>query len=300
VTGSAISRLNRLVVVTGASSGIGRACALRLRASGFMVFAGVRRESDADSLREEAGETIEPLLVDVRDRQSLAKAAERVGATLETLPDGSWELGLVNNAGETFTGPLEFLPLDDLRSQLEVNVVGQLSSTQAFLPLMRRSRGRIVFVGSMFGRFAAPFIGPYCASKFSLEGLADALRMELGPWRIPVSVVEPGVVDTPIWEKYESYTGRLFARLPDEARLLYERRVVAAQRTATRSGERGMDPEKVAEVVACCLTSSAPKARYPVGYEARLAMMASRLLPARIFDRLTLARIGMRSGSNNC
>lgn len=289
--------LRRIAVVTGASSGIGLACATQLNSLGFQVFAGVRRESDADALRERACSALQPLFLDVGDSRSLTEAAGQVAKRIDELPAASWELCLVNNAGATFTGPLEFLDLDDLRAQLEVNLIGQLGATQTFLPLMRRGKGRIVFVGSMFGRFAAPFIGPYCASKFALKGLADSLRMELGPWRIPVSVVEAGVVNTPIWNKYDAHTERLLERISDEARALYEEQISNARRTATRSGRGGMPPEKVARVIGKCLTAPKPKTNYTVGLDSRLGILGSRLLPARLLDRLTLLRMGTSTRS---
>lgn len=278
------------VVVTGASSGIGRACAMSLSEAGFMVFAGVRCREDAESLR---GSGVEPVLLDVCDRGSLEEAARFVGQYTARPGDPSKEVCLVNNAGISLTGPLELLPLEDLRRQLEVNLVGSLSATQAFLPLMRRSGGRVVFIGSMFGRLPVPFVGPYCASKFALEGLSGSLRLELKPWGIPVSVVEPGVVNTPIWDKYDDFTDRLLSQLPEAGRRLYERRLSAARSFALESGKAGIPPGRVGKTVVRCLTSSRPRTHYPVGLEARLSAAGSRLLPPWLLDRLTLARIRM-------
>lgn len=301
--------------MSGASSGIGRACAVELSERGFEVFAGVRRESDADSLRREiegkAHVQLTPVYLDVADENSLQAAAREAAASLTGSKGFPCEVSLVCNAGVSFTGPLEFVELEDLRSQLEVNLVGQLATVQAFLPLMRGGRGRgdvggqsrgeasgrIVFVGSMFGRFGVPFNGPYCASKFALEGMAESLRMELEPWGIPVSVVEAGATRTPIWEKYEADAGRLFDRLPGQARLLYERRAAAARQAARRAVDAdrraGLSPETVAGAVRRCLESSAPAARLPVGMDARLGMLASSLLPRRLFEWLILRRLGI-------
>src|SRR3954471_14417569 len=168
------------VVITGASTGIGATCAAHLSSLGFRVFAGVRKPEDAERARE-AGH--EPLTIDVTDPESIRSAVEQVGdAPLS---------GLVNNAGIAVAGPLEFIPIDEFRRQLDVNVVGQVAVTQAFLPALRRSRGRVVFVGSIAGRSALPFLGAYAASKFAVEAVTDALRVELRPWGIDVAVVEP-------------------------------------------------------------------------------------------------------------
>jgi NAD(P)-dependent dehydrogenase (short-subunit alcohol dehydrogenase family) len=176
--------LIRTAVVTGASSGIGQACAVRLARAGWRVLAGVRREGDAPDGTEE-------LLLDVTDPEQIRGAAERVD-----------ELhGLVNNAGIALGSPLELVPVDQLRHQLEVNLVGQVAVTQALLPALRRAKGRIVFMGSIAGRSALPFLAPYAASKHALEAVADSLRLELKPFGIPVSIVEPGSIRTAIWSR---------------------------------------------------------------------------------------------------
>ena len=173
------------VVVTGASSGIGRACALHLAALGLQVFAGVRRAEDGAALQAASSARLTPMLLDVADETSIRAATDTITAAV-----GEAGLaGLVNNAGIGVAGPLEFLPLAEFRTQLEVNVTGQLAVTQALLPLLRQGRGRIVNMGSIGGRIAAPFVGPYSASKFALEALTDALRMELRPWGLHVAIV---------------------------------------------------------------------------------------------------------------
>jgi NAD(P)-dependent dehydrogenase (short-subunit alcohol dehydrogenase family) len=180
------------VVITGTSTGIGRATAVRLAGMGFRVFAGVRKPADADELAQTPG--ITPLIIDVTDPAIVSAAAETVASQT-----GSAGLrGLVNNAGITVPGPLEFLPLDDLRRQLEVNVIGPIAVTQAFLPLLRRGRGRIINIGSIGGKMSMPFLGAYHVSKFGMEALSDSLRQELRPWGIRVSLVEPGGVSTPL------------------------------------------------------------------------------------------------------
>jgi NAD(P)-dependent dehydrogenase (short-subunit alcohol dehydrogenase family) len=186
----------RSVLVTGASTGIGRATALRLDRSGWQVFAGVRKEADADSLQAEASERLRPVTLDVTDAGQIAAAAEAIAA--ET---GGGLDGLVNNAGVAVPGPLETVPLEDLRHQLEVNLVAYVAVTQAMLGEIRRAEGRVVFLSSIGGRIAFPFGGPYHASKFATEAIGDVFRQELRPWRLEVSIVEPGSIDTPIWER---------------------------------------------------------------------------------------------------
>ena len=189
----------RCVLVTGASSGIGEATALRLARAGWRVLAGVRASADAERLRAAAGERLEPVTIDVTEPATIAAAAEGLGD--EPLH------GLVNNAGTALAMPLEFLPLDQFRRQLEVNLVGQVAVTQAVLPNLRSARGRIVNVGSIAGRSSLPFLGAYAASKHGLEAVTDALRVELRPFGITVTIVEPGTIATPIWRK----GGELFA-----------------------------------------------------------------------------------------
>ncbi|MEK7693262.1 MAG: SDR family oxidoreductase, partial [Chloroflexota bacterium] len=186
----------RSVVITGASTGIGEACALHLDALGWRVFAGVRKGADGEALQRKASARLIPVRIDVTDQASIASACDAVAQEL-----GARGLdGLVNNAGIAVAAPLEFVPIDDLRRQLEINVIGQIAVTQAFLALIRTARGRIVNIGSVSGKLATPFTGPYSASKFAMEALTDALRIELRPWKIEVSIVEPGSIATPIWE----------------------------------------------------------------------------------------------------
>src|SRR5918911_1536240 len=201
------------VVITGTSSGIGRATALRLDAAGFDVLAGVRRQEDGERLRSEASDRLRPLIVDVTDADSIAAAARSVGEV---------ELaGLVNNAGQNSSGPIEFLPLDELRSHLEVNLVGQVAVTQAFLPAIRRGRGRIVNITSVGGRIVNPFLGSYHAAKWGLEAITAALRKELRPWGIRVVAIEPGSVDTEIWRKGTEQAREVMDGMPPEGRRLY-------------------------------------------------------------------------------
>jgi NAD(P)-dependent dehydrogenase (short-subunit alcohol dehydrogenase family) len=258
----------RIVVVTGASSGIGEACAVRLARDGWRVLAGVRRPGDAPDGTEE-------VLLDVTDAEQISAVA-----------DGLNELhGLVNNAGVAVAAPLEALPLDELRRQLEVNVLGQVAVTQALLPQLRRARGRIVFVGSIAGRSALPFLGAYAASKHALEAIADSLRVELAPWEIAVSVVEPATIRARIWSTAAATAEEIRARVPPETLALYRDRVDAFGRAAAAAGRRAEPAERVADAVEHALTAERPKTRYLVGRDAKLRAGIERL-PDRVRDRL--------------
>jgi len=262
----------RSVVVTGASSGIGRACAVRLVGAGWRVLGGVRTAQDAESLREQGVEALE---LDVTDASQIAAAADTVGARLD---------GLVDNAGIAIAAPLELVPLDELRHQLEVNVVGQVAVTQALLPALRRGRGRIVLMGSIGGRSALPFLGPYAASKHALEAVADALRVELRPWGIHVSIVEPASIATAIWHKGAERADELSRNVPPEGVALYADRVAAFRSIALARGP-GADPVAVAKAVEHALTASRPRARYLVGRDAHLRSWVERL-PTPLRDRV--------------
>ncbi len=280
------------VVVTGASTGIGRATALHLAELGFRVFAGVRREADAALLRESKLPGLEPLFLDVTDSAQIAAAAERVAAA--TGPAGI--AGLVNNAGIGVAGMLEFMPLEDLRRQFEVNVVGLVAVTQAFLPLVRRRSpdpGRIVHVGSSSGYLSAPLVGAYSASKFAVEAIADSMRLELAPWRILVSLVEPGAIDTPIFDKTNAEADARLAALPDEARRLYQPTIDAIRSSVAKRVGAASPPETVARAIAHALLAARPRTRYRVGFDAKLQWALATLLPARARDWVLARYLGL-------
>jgi NAD(P)-dependent dehydrogenase (short-subunit alcohol dehydrogenase family) len=268
----------RRLLVTGASSGIGEAAALRLARSGWHVFAGVRADADGERLRAAAGKhQLERVTIDVTEPATIAAVAEALrGEPLD---------GLVNNAGTALAMPLEFLPLDQLRRQLEVNLVGQVAVTQALLPNLRAARGRIVNVGSIAGRSSLPFLGAYAASKHALEAVTDALRVELRPFGIAVTVIEPGTIATPIWRKGGERFEELAAQLPAELGELYGSRMEAFRAAAAAAGRRAESVDKVAIVVERALTSERPKARYVVGRDARRRALVERL-PAGLRDRV--------------
>jgi NAD(P)-dependent dehydrogenase (short-subunit alcohol dehydrogenase family) len=269
-------------LVTGSSTGIGEACAQWLDRRGHVVFAGVRREADAERLKRASSERLRPIQIDVTDPSSIFRARQEVESA--TGADGL--AGLVNNAGVAVAGPLEYLPIEALRLQLEVNVVGQIAVTQAFLPLLRRGRGRVVLMGSIGGRFSTPFLGPYCASKFALEALADALRVELQPWRIHVAIVEPGSIATPIWNKSDGDTARALSGVAESVERDYGAAMAALRHAAAETGRRGLSPDVVAEVVEHALMASRPRTRYLVGRDARVRALLGMLLPDRLRDRL--------------
>jgi NAD(P)-dependent dehydrogenase (short-subunit alcohol dehydrogenase family) len=272
----------RSVVVTGASTGIGAATVADLVNRGFRVWAGVRGEDAAERLAGEYGERVRVLRFDVTDADAVAAAGKQVTA------DGPLR-GLVNNAGVALPGPLEFLPIAALREQLEVNLLGQLAVTQAMLPALRAAPGRIVMVGSIGGRIAAPMLGAYHVSKFGLVGLTDTLRAELAPWRIPVILVEPGAIATPIWSRGAANAERLQEQMPARARELYAAQLDKARKNAARSAQQGLRPQAVAAVIVRALIESRPRPRYLVGRDALAASVVARL-PFRLRYRLTAAR----------
>jgi NAD(P)-dependent dehydrogenase (short-subunit alcohol dehydrogenase family) len=276
----------RSVLLTGASTGIGRASALRLDAAGWRVFAGVRKEEDAESLRQVSSERLSPLILDVTDAGQIAAAA----ATIES---GSDRLdGLVNNAGVAIPSPLETIPIDEFRRQIEVNLTAHVAVTQAMLPSIRRAGGRVVFISSIGGRVALPFTGAYHAAKFGIEAVGDVFRQELRPFGIPVSIVEPGSIDTPIWERGERTHDEIGARSP-QREALYGKAMEKYRKVIRDTAERGIAPEKVAKVIEHALTARRPRTRYLVGLEANVAARVKPLIPTPIFDRLVARSMGI-------
>ena len=280
---------SRSVVITGASTGIGAACARALAAEGWTVFSGVRAAADAEALTSSAGGRILPVLLDVTDGDAIARAAEFVAAAV-----GDAGLsGLVNNAGIAVSGPLETLPIAAFRRQFEVNVIGQVAVTQALLPLLRRARGRIVNMGSIAGRAALPVLGPYSASKFALEALTDALRLEVRPFGVGVSIVEPGAIATPIWQKSQRSAIEVEESAPSEVRALYRDVVDKISRAATQSERNALPVDTVVAVVRHALTAPRPRTRYVVGRDAKVRALLQRLLPDRALDRILTRALGL-------
>jgi NAD(P)-dependent dehydrogenase (short-subunit alcohol dehydrogenase family) len=279
----------RSVLVTGASTGIGRATALRLDAAGWRVFAGVRKDGDAASLRQAGSERLVPLMLDVADAAQIADAADRIEADV-----GETGLaGLVNNAGIAVPGPLEMLPIDDFRRQIDVNLTAQVAVTQAMLPALRVARGRIVFITSIGGLMAFPMFGAYHAAKFGLEAVGDVFRQELRPWGISVSVVEPGSIATPIWERGQAEADAIADRARDDHTDLYSKAIEAYREVARKTGARGIPPERVAARIEHALSARRPHTRYLVGADARGQAFASRVLPTRLVDWIVARATGM-------
>ncbi|PPD04544.1 MAG: oxidoreductase [Methylocystis sp.] len=279
----------KAVVVTGASTGIGAACVDLLIENGFLVFASVRKDSDAAALTDRHGASVIPLFFDVTDAESIAAAARDVEARL----DGETLAGLVNNAGVAVPGPLLHLPIDDFRRQIEVNLIGQLRIIQAFAPLLgagaqrRGAPGRIVNMSSVAGRFAAPFLGAYAASKFGLEGMSDALRRELIVYGVDVVLIEPGMIATPIWDKAEATDLAMFEGTTYAAP---GRRML---KWLVEAGRRAPGPDVVARAVLRALTAPRPPIRIPVLRNRFTDYTLRSLLPARLVDWLTARRLGL-------
>src|SRR5215207_3610557 len=281
----------RAVVVTGASSGIGRACALKLARSEFHVFAGVRKDEDAEALEYAAPEaSLTPLFIDVTDENLVAAAA----STVEEAVGGEGIAGLVNNAGVGEAWPLEFVPLDEFRRQFEVNVFGHLTVTQAFLPLIRAATGRIVNIGSVGGRITMPFGGTLSAPRHALVAVNDALRMELYPWGIHVALIEGGSISTRAVDKLEAGAKATIDELPAAGRARYAAAYRTAVARAVARTRAGSPPEVVAEAVLRALTDRTPKTRYPVGADTRVLLTLSKVLPDRLLDRVRFRVFGLQ------
>ncbi len=258
-------------------------------AEGWRVFASVRKQEDAGDLREAASEHLVPLMLDITDAQQIAAAA---GEVAEAVGPRGLD-GLVNNAGIAVMSPLETIPLDDLRQQLEVNLISQVAVTQAMLPLIRKARGRVVFLSSIGGRMAMPFGAPYHASKYGIEAVVDCLRQELRAWQIDVIAIEPGSIDTPIWERGERIADTVAGRAPAAQEELYGEKIERFRRAVRRTAERGIPPEKVANAVQHALSTRRPRTRYLVGADAHGQALLSRLLPDRLMDRLVARAMGI-------
>ncbi|MEU3712882.1 SDR family oxidoreductase [Streptomyces catenulae] len=282
-TTGVLSPRGKHVLVTGASSGLGRSCALYLARTGFHVFAGVRKPSDGEELAAEAGAgSLTPVRLDVTDEASVTGALKEVAVA--TGDDGLW--ALVNNAGIAVSAPLECVTPERMRHQLDTNVVGQLTVTRACLPLLRRTRGRIVNVTSGLGSVAVPFLGAYAAAQFAKEAMSDVLRRELRPFGIDVSVVQPGAIMTPIWGKLSHGARAALDELPERVVDLYRvpfNRFLHHNEQQARNSPTS--PEDFARTVVRALTAESPRTRYRVGKDARTVSVLKRVLPDRALDR---------------
>ncbi|MBN2580492.1 MAG: SDR family NAD(P)-dependent oxidoreductase [Pirellulales bacterium] len=280
----------RAVLITGASTGIGAASAWELDRRGFRVFAGVRNDEAARRLREKASERLTPVTLDVTEAGQIAAVEQNLRQVL-----GERGLfGLVNNAGIVVAGPLELLPLENFRRQLEVNVTGLLAVTQAFLPLLRKGRGRIVNISSINGAVAPPYMGPYSASKYAVEALSDALRLELRHAGVSVSVVAPGPIDTPIWEKSFQAADSLAEQVSPEVLANYQADLDILRKTVEATA-RSADPvETVVHAVVHALTAPKPKIRYYLRFRNRLVSRGFKVVPDGLRDRIICRATGLK------
>lgn len=274
------------VLITGAAGGIGAATARQLDALGFRVFAGVRRSSDGEQLQSAISARITPVLLGITDPVSVAQAAETVTRGV----GGAGLVGLVNNAGILVEGPVELIPIEEVRKQFEVNVIGHIAVTQAFLPLLRKARGRIVNIGAQTGQVAVPYLGVLSASKAALESVTDALRSELRPWGISVSIIEPGAMQTEIFKKSAVTAQQVRQQLPGELLQLYAPALAAVGKALANQHLEALDV--VVAAIVHALTSRSPRTRYLAGRGVRMIVFL-RLLPDRVRDSLLLRAFGL-------
>ena len=282
---------SRAVVVTGTSSGIGRACALLLTRNGFTVFAGVRNPEDGEALRKEAGERLLPLQIDVTDHDGVNAAARLTAGALRERGESLY--ALVNNAGIGVSAPLEFQPIEDIRRSFEVNVLGQIAVTQAFLPLLRETKGRIVNICSIGDRIAIPFGGTLNGSKSAFAMMSESLRLELRPWGMYVCIIDPGAITTPAVDKTLGDPEGMLRRMSPDAERLYGK---FYRGFIARAGERernGSPPDVVAASVLSALRDAHPHRRYVVGKGARMLATLPKVLPAPLLDRVRMKIFGM-------
>lgn len=262
---------------------------MRLAQRGFNVLAGVRTTEDEQALSEKGRGWISPVHLDVTDADSIERARNHL---TDALPPDAGLFGLVNNAGATVIGPVEVVPLEDLRRQFEINVMGQVAVTQAFLPLLRKAGGRIVNMGSITGRLSFPFAGPYASSKATLAALTDSLRVELKPHGVRVFLIEAGNIKSPIWHKHEEFVRDLLNRLPPDKRSLYKDGLRSDLEMVDRIQRWGASADSVANAVVHAMTSKDPKSRYLVGGDAKLLAVVLKILPDSLRDALVVRFMG--------
>jgi len=277
----------RTVVVTGASTGIGRATVVELVSAGYRVFATVRREADAESLRQQLPELVTPVIMDLLDEDSVRAAGEMINSAGPLF-------GLVNNAGAALPGPLETIPIEVFRRQIEINLTAQLLVTQVMLPALHRSAeqigdARIIMIGSIGGRLSGPILGGYGAAKHGLVGLSSSLRAELAPFNIKVLLIEPGAIATPIWDRGRAAGDELQSR-DSGANARYADQIEAATKMAKRLAQSGPDPSVPAKIILDALQNKNPPPRQVVGREAKVVAAMVRVLPFRTLYRLTGGR----------
>jgi NAD(P)-dependent dehydrogenase (short-subunit alcohol dehydrogenase family) len=273
------------VLITGASRGIGRVTALRLASKGWTVLAGVRTEADGAELAGAGGPNLRALVLDITDAAHLSALPGQIGTQLDAV---------VNNAGFALDGPIETLDLDALRRQYEVNVIGQVAVTQAVLPLLRANHGRVLFVSSLSGRLSTPLTGAYNSSKYAIEAIGDALRVELRRWKLPVVLVEPGPVATDMWGGAIEQHEATLAALSPAHRELYGETFEKAKKTLAFMQKQAVPIEKVAAVIEKGLTAKRPKARYQVDFGSKAQLVGAAFTPTRMLDAI----LGRAMGTN--
>lgn len=284
---------SKTIFITGASSGIGETCAVGLAERGYRVFAGVRKPADGERLERAGGSNISAVAIDVTDPAAIDGAVAALRAAL----DGEGLDALFNNAGISVVAPLECVPLDELRRQLEVNVVGTVAVTQALLPLLRAARGRVITTGSVGGFISFPLLGPYCMSKYALEAFNDALRLEVAAQGIEVILLEPGAISTRIKDKSDESAKALRERAPAHCAELYDQLFEGMLRYGDTTIDKASDPQVVLDAVIDAIESPNPKARYLIGHGARLRSLLRRL-PDKLRDRVILADLRRMAASS--
>lgn len=276
------------VVISGASSGIGEATAIYLDRLGYQVFAGVRRETDALSLVQKSSGTIIPIILDVTDEASITAAIDLV----KMRSDSGGLTALINNAAIVIPSILEFMPIDEMKKEFEVNVFGLVALTKACIPLLRKAKGKVVNISSLSGKLSMPTIGTYSASKFAVEAISDALRLELKAWEIDVCIVQPGLIKTAVWEKSRGHGSRLWDSLPAEKKQLYATEFEIMYEYTKRSFQDGIPREKVAETIGKAVSAKRVKARYPVGIDTKIVVFLARFVPALLLDKIVTLFLG--------
>ena len=280
----------RNVLITGASTGIGAACVRMLAAGGWRVFAGVRKPQDGAALVAGTTGQIIPVILDVTDREQIKTVVQEV----RTLCGAAGLQGVVNNAGIALAGPLEFMPMEAIERQFNINVLGLIAVTQAVMPLIRAGHGRIVLMGSNSGFMCEPFLAGYGATKHGLEAIADSLRIELRPWGIDVALIEPGAIKTPIWSKSREAAEQLFVGMPPQCEELYAAPIAALRKMVEKIPAGAIPPERVAKAVMHALESPRPRTRYPVGLDSIVGSLLVRVVPDRLLDWIIRKVMGLK------
>ncbi len=278
--------MKKAVLITGASTGIGLASAIELSKT-LKVFAGVRKTEDERKIQDFKNPNLVPIRIDVADPASISSAVREIQNQLSGEP--LW--GLINNAGVAIGGPIETLPMQRFREQFEVNVFGLIATTQAFLPQIRKAEGRVVNISSISGLLATPFLGPYCGSKFAVEAISDALRRELMQYNVKVSIVEPGPIQTPIWQKSLGRKEEFLEGASEEALGVYGPMMESFEKAIVETEKSAVPVEKVVEKIVHAITSERPKTRYLVGPSSRFVSVMKKWAPDRFLDKMMVLKI---------